>query len=309
MSGRWPQLLLAVALLVVVTLIVLWQFPPFGGDGTAGSSWRSDSRALVFFIVMLAAAGIGLLVFLFYLFIRAQPSTSSTGTEALESAVDGQSAGFSSAAGTRLLGLLLLAVAILVLSWVYMPKGLQYTLMVQLLYPATLAVALVLLFDKATRSWSVKTGAESFREWLLCDTAVFLLVLGFLNLVEAKPGEKYDSLIWDLLHVVLFLGLIWLLDRTTARIRFLVAYAYLTGLPILLLIWRATQGIAAPEKQGWWETVWPAFFLGVIFLVLELIAVIAIRDRARQGLPAVKDFLYVVLLAIALLNAIPGPTE
>ena len=306
LRSRWPQLLLAVAFLVVVTLIVLWQFPPFGGSGAAESTWRTQPNALVFFIVMLAAGGLGLLAFLFYVFMRAQPPTTIAGAEAAVSPKATEAAGFASPAGTRLLGLLLLAFAFLLLNWIYVPRPLQYSMVLQLVYPAALAVALVLMFDKATRSWSAKNSGESFREWLLCDVVVFLLVLGFLNLLEAKSGEKYASMTWDVLHVVLFFGVFWLLDRTSVRLRFLSAYAYLTGMPILLLIWREAQGIAAPAEQGWWSTIWPVFFLGVIFFVLELIAVIASRDRSKQTLPAAKDLLFVVLLAVLLIGAVPG---
>lgn len=306
LRSRWPQLLLAVAFLVVATLIVLWQFPPFGGSGAAESAWRTQPNALVFFIVMLAAGGLGLLAFLFYVFLRAQPPTTIASAEAAATPETTDPAGFASPAGTRLLGLLILAFAFLLLNWVYVPRALQYSMVLQLVYPAALAVALVLMFDKATRSWSAKNGGESFREWLLCDVVVFLLVLGFLNLLEAKSGDKYAALIWDVLHVVLFFGVFWLLDRTAARLRFLFAYAYLTGLPILLLIWREAQGVAAPPEQSWWSTIWPVFFLGVIFFVLELIAVIASRDRSKQALPAAKDLLFVVLLTVLLISAVPG---
>ena len=37
--------------------------------------------------------------------------------------------------------------------------------MVHLIYPAALGVALVLLFDKATRGWSAKGGGDTAREW------------------------------------------------------------------------------------------------------------------------------------------------
>ena len=304
--ARWPQLLLAVAFLVAVTLIVLWQLPPFGDSGPADTTWRTQPNAMIFFIVMLAAGGIGLLVFLFYLFIRAQPPTAASTTHVAASPTSGTENGFASPAGARLLGLLILALAFLLLNWIYVARPLQYSMMLHLVYPAALAVALVLLFDKATRSWSAKTSGESLREWLLCDTAVFLLILGFLNLLETKAGDKYAALVWDVIHVALFFGMFWLLDRTAARLRFLIAYAYFIGLPVMLLIWRDAQGIAAPETQSWWSTIWPAFFLGLIFFVLELIAVIVLRDRNRQALPAVKDVLFVVLFAMVLINAVPS---
>ena len=310
LRSRWPQLLLAVVLLVAITLIVLWQFPPLGGESGADTSWRTQPNAMAFFIVMLGAGGLGLVVFLFYLFVRAQaPSTTTAGAEADAPPADAAQAQFATPAGTRLLGLLLLALAVLLLCWIYLPPALQYPMVLHLVYPATFAVALVLLFDKATRAWSVKTSGESVREWLLCDVATFFLVLGFLNLAQSNAGDKYAALIWDLLHVVLFFGVFWVLDRTASRLRFLVAYAYLTGLPILLLIWRANQGVAAAKDPNWWETIWPVFFLGVIFFVLEIIAVVAARDRERQGAATIKDVLSVILLGIALIMAVPGASE
>lgn len=49
--ARWPELLLAVAAAVAVTLIVIWQFPPIGGVAPEGKSWRAEPRATVFFVV------------------------------------------------------------------------------------------------------------------------------------------------------------------------------------------------------------------------------------------------------------------
>ena len=51
--------------------------------------------------------------------------------------------------------------AILLLCWIALAPATQYALMTQLIYPASLGVALVLLFDKATRTWGLKPGAES----------------------------------------------------------------------------------------------------------------------------------------------------
>ena len=43
-----------------------------------------------------------------------------------------------------------------------------------------------------------------------------------------------------------------------------------------------------------------------IFFVLELIAVIASSDREKQAVPAIKDALYVVLVGITLISAVPA---
>ena len=67
--------------------------------------------------------------------------------------------------------------------------GAQFALIIQLIYPASLGVTLVLLFDKATRTWG-KGRRRVVREWLFCDLLVFLLVVAFFNCAHAKP-EAY----------------------------------------------------------------------------------------------------------------------
>ena len=306
---RWPQILLAVVLLIVVALAILWQFPPLDGDSktAGGGGWRSDPDARIFFIIMLAVAAGAILVFLASLAIRANPKLATPPADDEDAAAKAGSATIEAPSAARLFGLLLLVAAILLLCWIYLKPDLQYALVLYLLYPATFAVALVMLFDKASRSWSTKNGGESFREWLLCDLLVFFLILGFLNLLESKVGAKYEALIWDMLHLAAFLLVFWLLDRRLARLRFLAAYLYLMLLPILLLIWRAVQeGVPAAKDPDWWGTIWPLFFLGAIFFVLELIAVIASSDREKQAVPAIKDALYVVLVGITLISAVPA---
>ena len=306
---RWPQILLAVVLLIVVALAILWQFPPLDGDSktAGGGGWRSDPDARIFFIIMLAVAAGAILVFLASLAIRANPKLAARPADEDDAAAQAGSATIEAPSAARLFGLLLLVAAILLLCWIYLKPDLQYALVLYLLYPATFAVALVMLFDKASRSWSTKNGGESFREWLLCDLLVFFLILGFLNLLESKVGAKYEALIWDMLHLAAFLLVFWLLDRRLARLRFLAAYLYLMLLPILLLIWRAVQeGVPAAKDPDWWGTIWPLFFLGAIFFVLELIAVIASSDREKQAVPAIKDALYVVLVGITLISAVPA---
>jgi hypothetical protein len=312
---RWPQIVLALILLVVVGLVILWQFPPLDSDGAwiaRGVRWRDDPNAITFFVIMLAVAGGAILVFLTTLLLKSSPNltappTEGEGTVAATEAAP--AATVQTPAAGRLGGLLLLVLAILLLCWIYLQPALQYALTLRLLYPVALAVAVVLLFDKATRSWTVKTGGEAFREWLLCDLLVFFLILGFLNLLESRADAKYGSLIWDLLHIAAFFLVFWLLDRKQTRFRFLIAYLYLTLLPILLLIWRATQGTPVPKNLSWWSTIWPLFFLGVIFFVLELIAVVATNDREKQAVPAIKDAIYVILVGIVLIAAVPGAPQ
>jgi len=304
---RWPQVVLAVILLIIVALVLLWQFPPLDGSSglAAGGRWRVDPDAWTYFIIMLVVAGAAVLVFLATLMIRSSPRLAEAPADDA-AAEETEPVSVETPPAARLLGLVLLVLAILLLSWIYLKPELQFALMQQLLYPVSLAVALVMLFDKATRAWSAKNGGESFREWLLCDLMVFLLILGFLNLYESQAGAKYASFLWDLIHLAAFFLVFWLLDRKLTRVRFLVAYLYLTLLPILFLIWRASQDVATRKDADWWDTIWPMFFLGVIFFVLELIAVIASSDREKQAVPAIKDALYVILAAITLIAAVPA---
>ena len=160
---------------------------------------------------------------------------------------------------------------------------------------------------RSTVAWSAHGGAETTREWMFCDTIVFLLILGFLNLLETKAEETYAVVLWDMIYVLLFFFTFWIVDRTASRIRFLVAYAYLIAVPILLVIWRAIQGVELPETLGWWSTIWPFFALAIVFFVLEIIALVAGRDsEARSAVPAIKDGLFVILYAVLLIVAVPG---
>lgn len=206
---------------------------------------------------------------------------------------------------TRLVGLVLLGIAFLLLNWIYVERAQQFALMLYVLYPAGFAVALVLLLDKATRGWSIKTPGESAREWMFCDAIVFLLILGVLNLHGSQAGENYASLFWDFLHIALFYFTFWLLDRKVTRYRFLVAYGYLIVLPVLLLIWRVVQDVPVPEELSWWSTIWPFFSLAIIFFVLEIISLVATRETENQSVPLVKDAVFFVIYAILLIVAIP----
>lgn len=228
-----------------------------------------------------------------------------TGREGARAAPAAQSAG-GAVRGTpgavRLLGLLVLALAILLLAWLHLGKMRQFTLMTNLIYPACLGGALMLLFDKAARAWNVKSAAESVREWLWCDTIVFLLLLGFLNLVQANPGEKYNVFFWDMLYVALFFFTFWMVDRKITRLRFLVAYGYLVLAPILLLIWRAVLDVPAPAEFSFWQSQWPEFAWALIFLVLEIIIVVA-SETEQQIVGLVKDIAFFVGYGVLLIVA------
>ena len=209
-------------------------------------------------------------------------------------------------AGSRLAGLLLVAVGFLLLGWVWLDPAARADLMVQVLYPASIAVAIVLLFDKATRSWTPKTRTEGFREWLLCDLILITLVLGFLNLKQLEARDAYGGFFWDMVHIAAFFLVFWCLDRTSMRGRFLVGFGYLVLLPLLLVLWRWVQEIEAPADPSWWSTIWPVFFLALAFFVLEIISLLVLRDPRGHVVPVIKDALFVVLYAVFLIVAVPG---
>jgi len=317
-ANRWYQYLLAALLLLVVVVLAVWQFSTEGLLGQA-ADWRADGRAITFFVIMLVAGGLGLIGFLIFLIAQrsrqgAAPAAPSIGLASAESTASPPDTSTQpTPAGLRLLGLLGLLAAFLLLNWIYLPRAEQYSLVLGLIYPASLAVALVLLFDKASRGWNVKDTAENYREWLLCDAMTFLLVLAFINLRQDPGGEDYAAMFWDVLYVALFFLIFWLLDRTRTRLRFLAAHAYFVALPILLLIWRAMKTIpedAAPLPEiSWWSTIWPFFFLAIIAFVLEIIVMLIQGSEGKQGLGAVKDSIFVAIYGILLIVAIPEAAE
>ena len=303
----WYEILLAVVLVLVLVILAITSAVEIVTGGAASEGWRAETRSDLFLGVMLAVAALALLFLVAFLLARlpvsgaAAPAVESgtgTGTVQAETVRD--------PAGSRLLGLLLLAIGILVLGWVHLEPATRAGLMVQVLYPAAFAVAIVLLFDKATRSWTPKTGTEGFREWLLCDLILITLVLGFLNLKGLEARNAYGGFFWDMVHIVAFFLVFWCLDRTSMRGRFLVGFGYLTLLPLLLVLWRWVQEIEAPADPSWWSTIWPVFFLALAFFVLEIISLLVLRDARGHVVPAIKDALFVVLYAIFLIAAVPG---
>ena len=309
LGPQWYVYVLAIILLVVVAALLVWELSPTAASQLSRTGIADDNRSLIFFIVMLVAGGFAVIVFLIYAFTRmprpVRPSEATPAASGQQPAAGEVPVETSS--GASLLGLFALALAFLLLNWIYVPPVHQYALMLYLIYPASIAVSLVLLFDKATRSWSAHGGAETTREWLFCDAIVFLMILGFVNLLETDAGENYAAVLWDMIYVVLFFFTFWIVDRTAARLRFLIAYAYMILLPVLLIIWRAIQGVELPEDLGWWSSVWPFFFAAIIFFVLEIIALIVGRDSESQSaVPAIKDGVFVVLYAVLLIIAVPG---
>jgi len=306
---RWFELLLALLLLAfLVALAVTVAVEPTPDSAGAGG-WRSELRSGVFLGVMLAAAALALVFLVVFLVARVAPGPPSGASAALADAGAGAGEGAASVespAGVRLLGLLLLALGVLVLGWSWLDPPGKAALVLRVLYPASIAVALVLLFDKATRSWTPKGSAEGFREWLLCDLIVIALILGFLNLEHFEGRDTYRAFFWDLVHIAAFFLVFWLLDRTQFRGRFLVATGYLALLPLLLLLWCWLHELEAPAELSWWSTVWPTFFLGLAFFVLEIISLIALRGGRSHLAPAIKDAVFAGLYAIFLFAAIPA---
>ena len=310
-GAHWYELLLAAVVLLVAVVLAVWQLAPGAAPDAAAADWRSDSRAVIFFVVMLVLAALGLVVFAIYAIARSPRAAAAEFVARQVPAAAAEAAGTAAVpaiptpSGARLLGLLLLLLAILLLNWIYLDLARQYALMQTILYPASFAVALVLLFDKATRAWSTKGAAETVREWMLCDAMVFLLVLGYLHLLDVAAADTYHAMFWDLLHIALFFLVFWMVDRLQTRYRFLIGQAYLIALPILLLIWRVIEKVAAPEDLSWWSTIWPFFILAIIGFVLEIIALIATSGSDRHGAVAIKDAVIFVIYGILLIVAIP----
>ena len=168
-SPRWYEFTLALILLAAIAAFAIWIISS-GSHWVWGETiedWRSDSRATAFAAVMIALAVIGLIVSLIYALVQSsqREALPQRGGCRTSPAAAGEPAA-SAAAGAappspsplRILGLLLLVVAILLLCWIALAPATQYALMTQLIYPASLGVALVLLFDKATRTWGLKPG-------------------------------------------------------------------------------------------------------------------------------------------------------
>ena len=307
---RWYEFTLALILLAAVAAFAIWIISS-GSHWVWGETiedWRSDNRTIVFAAVMVALAVVGLVVSLIYALVQTSQADAPvrrggavTTAPAEATAAPAAAAAPPSPSPLRMIGLLLLVVAILLLCWIGLAPATQFALLSQLIYPASLGVALVLLFDKATRTWGLKPGAESAREWLLGDLLMFLVVLGFLNLRSAPKPEAYSASFWDLLNIVLFFIAFWTIDRTALRGRFLLGYGYLVVAPLLLLIWQSVLGVAGPAS--WWASAWPLVILAAVFFVLEAVTLIA-SSGERQTLPAVKDAIFVLAYAVLLIVAV-----
>jgi hypothetical protein len=309
-GGRSPyryEFILALPLLIVAVGLLLWMIAT-GRQWIWGETvidWQTDTRTILFAAAMVGLVALGLIAWIAYTVLEATqretPYRAVEAPRALEASPVRATVATSS--GARIFGPLALAVAVLLLCWIGLGRAEQRALMAEFIYPASLGVALVLLFDKAIRGASTKTRAEVLREWLLCDTLVFLLCLGFLNVRSLEKPEGYAGSFWDMLAIVLFFASFWLVDRKTTRFRFLVAYGFLVVLPLLLLMWRTAAGVAAPGGATWWGSVWPFFVLAAIFFVIEILMLLG-NSPEQQMIPTVKDAIFVVLYAILLLIAV-----
>jgi hypothetical protein len=303
-APQWYGFLPALVLVVAAAGVFVWLIAR-GGQWAWGESipnWQSDPRTTAFTLVMVALAFIGLVGSLAYTILEA--SAQQRPRPAMErppAAPEAPKVRTPSRIG--LLGQLLLAVAFLLMCWIALPRADQFALMEQLIYPGSFGVALVLLFDKASRTWGIKSNVDVVREWLLCDSLVFLMFLGFLNLRSIEKPDTYAAAFWDLLNLALFFAVFWLVDRNTSRLRFLAGYTYFIFAPLLLLIWRSIQASPTPAELSWWGSVWPFFILGAIFFILEIITLPASAQPERRVLAAAKDGLFVLLYAILLIVA------
>ena len=300
----WMEYLLAIVVLLVVVVggitLVIQTYPE---AGAVQFGWRADSRSHVFLTIMGVSVVVALLAFVIGVFVRwpKKPRIDSVSKRG----IDDPTSTTETSAGAGILGLLCLFVALLLLNWVAVERVDQYRLILHLLYPATLGVALVLLFDKATRDWSIKQPGEALREWVFCDLMVFFLFLAFLNVVRHGDGDTYSALFWDVVNIVAFFLVFWVLDRKVTRYRFLVGYVYFTLVPLLLLIWRTVQGHEVLAESSWWESVWPFFLVGLIFALIEVMVLIGTRSSGRQGAGGVRDVLFVVIYGMLLLSVAP----
>jgi len=304
-APQWYGFLPALVLVVAAAGILVWLIAR-GGQWVWGESipnWQSDSRTTAFTLVMVALVLVGLVGSLVYTILDASARQRPRPvTEAPAAAPAPPKVRTPSRIG--LLAQLLLAVAFLLMCWTALPRADQFALMQQLIYPGSFGVALVLVFDKASRTWGSKNNVDVVREWLFCDAVVFLIFLGFLNLRSIEKPDTYAAVFWDLLNLALFFAVFWLVDRGTSRLRFLAGYTYFIFAPLLLLIWRSIQGIPTPAELSWWGSVWPFFILGAVFFVLEIITLPASGPPERRVLPVAKDGLFVLLYAILLIVAV-----
>src|SRR5271154_6412078 len=156
-SPRWYEFTLALILLAAIAAFAIWLISS-GTQWVWGETiedWRSDTRTIIFAVVMVALAVIGLVVSLAYALVQSSSNAVPRRPPEVAAAEAAGVAAPQTPSPARILGLLAFVLAVLLLCWIGLGAAAQYGLFVQLIYPASLGVALVLLFDKATRTWSV----------------------------------------------------------------------------------------------------------------------------------------------------------
>lgn len=296
---------LLITLLTVLNVMLFW-----GGAKTLGvyadaDFWSAPGvREFLLPVVITAALLLFALVLVLLAVLHFRASAPATGAGATAGA-----GSVETPAGVRLLGLFAFLLAIFLLGWLYLPSEQEYRLMLNVVYPASIAVGVVLLFDKATRAWNPKGGWETAREWFYCDAILILLVLGFVNLMQLSEVSQYQTLVWDLLFIVLFFFIFWLVDRKLARSRFLVAQIYLLLMPLMLLIWTAANSATPVETLTGNTMFWLLMVLPFIAFLMEIIALVASAGAGNSAVPAIKDMLFFVLYAIFFIIAIPVAVE
>ncbi len=290
----WGKAFLSLTALAEAVLLLIWLIVHLSYRLVDEPLWKGNTRAVYFLAIMAGIAAVGLVALVIYLLARhaQRPEKEVASPPVVETP-----------SALRMLGLLVPLLSIFLLAWIHLSNAQEYLLITRLIYPAAFAMVLVLLFDKATRSWSVKSSLDAFRDWLFCDLMAFLLLLGYLNLLTVAKAEDYKPLFWDVLHLTLFFIVFWLVDRKVTRIRFLVGYGYLVLLPIQLLIWRGIQEIKPPEEFSWWGGIWPFFLWTVLFFVLEIITLITVRRPDTSVVPLLKDVVYLIGVFVLLIMA------
>ena len=190
-SPRWYEFTLALLLLAAIAAFAIWLISS-GRQWAWGETfedWRSDSARDSLCRGDGCAGVIGLVVSFVYtlaqssqrrLCPRGRPGPPQPEKAAAAAAAPRDAGGrcaFSACAAS--------SVAIVLLCWIGLAPADQYALIDAADLPASLGVALVLVFDKATRAWGGKSAAEATREWLLCDLLMFLLLLRI-----SEPAER-----------------------------------------------------------------------------------------------------------------------
>ena len=298
---RWYELFLAAVFLAALAIVVLWWLWP-GAVGAADE----DTRATTFIVIMLIVGGGAVVLFVISLFwhnFRGDAADTDTESSAPDTAESENLAQHKSPSAIRLAGIIGFFLVFLIFNWSYLESVERHLLMKSLMYPAGFVVSLVMLFDKASRSWDIKAPGESTREWLYVNAMLVLYLIAYVNFLQIAEPSTYSAMFWDVLFVGSFLLVFWIVDRSSLRPRFLLLHAWLIALPILLLIWQSQMGVEAPVDVSWWDTIWPFFVLAAVFFVIELI--IQIATDQGSGLGLFKDVVFLALYLILLISVRP----